>query len=176
MNKIRILPIRQRKNLYFNEFWKLYEESFPLTERRSLDQQTGVFKKTEYLLDLYLIEDQPAGFISFWRIPEFVFIEHFAIASELRGKGTGSTLLRSFIQRLEVPVILEIEPPSDDLTRQRLRFYEASGFSLNNHDHFQPPYHAGDQPLQLNILSYPHQIREAIYFRFSQFQKNIVMR
>lgn len=176
--KIDSLKIHQIENAgdqHFDDFWKIYSASFPLNERRVSNQQTDVFKKREYQVDAYLSNNLIIGFIAFWTAKAFVFIEHFAIAPEVRGKGLGSAILNSFIAGKKIPVILEIEPPVDDLTFRRLRFYESLGFMKNDHNHFQPPYHQTDQPLKLNILSYPCQITADLYLQFSQFQKNTVM-
>ena len=175
MNQFKIHQIKNTEHHYFAEFWKIYSTSFPLNERRTSEQQIVVFKKTEYQVNCYLSENHIIGFIAFWTTKEFVFIEHFAVSSEVRSKGFGRVILKPFLEGKAIPVILEIEPPIDDLTRRRLRFYESSGFIRNKHLHFQPPYHPEDQPLQLDILTYPHQIATDLYLQFSQFQKNIVM-
>lgn len=175
MENFNIQRIKSEKNQYFAEFWKIYSASFPLNERRVTNQQTEVFKKQEYQVDIYLSDNHVVGFIAFWTTKDFIYIEHLAIAPEVRSKGLGSAILRPFIKREPIPVILEIEPTIDDLTRRRLKFYESLGFVRNDHLHFQPPYHSEDQPLKLEILTYPHQISADLYFQFSQFQKNTVM-
>lgn len=175
MNQFKIHQIKNKEDQYFAEFWKVYSKSFPLNERRTSGQQIEIFKKTGYQLISYLSGNRIIGFVAFWTSKEFVFIEHFAVTCEVRNKGFGSAILKQFLVRNVNPVILEIEPPVDDLTRKRLRFYESSGLIGNKHLHFQPPYHPGDQYLQLDILTYPHQITADLYKQFSQFQKNTVM-
>ena len=100
---------------------------------------------------------------------------HFAEFRKIYTESFPLNEQRTFIQSKITPLILGIEPPVDDLTSRRLRFYESLGFVTNKHPHFQPPYHPGDQFLQLNILTYPNQISEEQYAQFSQFQKNTVM-
>jgi len=175
MDQLRIHQIKNAEDQHFAEFWKIYSASFPLNERRVYNQQTEVLKKQEYQVDAYLSDNQFIGFIAYWTTKDFIFVEHLAIAQEVRSNGFGSAILKPFIERETIPVILEIEPTINDLTRRRLKFYESLGFVRNDHLHFQPPYHIEDQQLKLEILTYPHQINAGLYFQFSQFQKNTVM-
>jgi GNAT superfamily N-acetyltransferase len=175
MNQFKIHQIKSTEDQYFAEFWEIYTTSFPLDERRVSEQEIAVFEKTEYQVNGYLSEDHLIGFIAFWTAKAFIFIEHFAVAPEVQGKGFGHIILKQFIEGEAIPVILEIEPPVDDLTNRRLRFYESAGFVKNKHLHFQPPYHTEASPLQLNILTFPHQITPDLYLQFSLFQINIVM-
>jgi len=176
IDSLKIHRIINAEDQHFAELWEIYSESFPLNERRTFEQQTDIFNRTQYKVDVYLSDNHVVGFIAFWTTKDFIYIEHFAIAPEVRSKGLGSAILKPFITSKEIPVILEIEPPVDDLTRRRLRFYESLGFMKNNHNHFQPPYHQGDLPLQLIILSYPNQFNADLYFQFSKFQKNTVIK
>lgn len=175
MDQLKIHRIKNAEDPHFAEFWKIYSESFPLSERRNPDQQPDVFKKQEYRVDIYLLDDHVLGFIAFWTTADFIYIEHLAVAQEVRSKGLGSAILKPFIERKAIPIILEIEPPTNDLARRRLRFYESLGFIRNDHLHYQPPYHISDQPLHFVILSYPDPISVDLYLQFSQFQKNTVM-
>ena len=175
MDQLKIHQIKSKEDQYFAEFWKIYSASFPLNERRVSNQQTDVFKKQEYQVDIYFSDNHVIGFIAFWTTKDFIYIEHLAISPEVRSKGFGSTILKPFIETKPIPVILEIEPTIDDLTRRRLKFYESLGFVQNEHLHYQPPYHSEDLPLYLVILTYPNKIDEAIYQQFAQYQKNTVM-
>ena len=175
IDPLKIHRIKSKEDQYFAEFWDIYSTSFPHNERRVSNQQTEVFKKREYQVDIYLFDNHIVGFIAFWTTKDFIFIEHLAIATEVRSKGLGSAILKPFIEREPIPVILEIEPPINDLTRRRLKFYESLGFIRNDHLHFQPPYHPEDQPLKFEILTYPLQISADLYFQFSQYQKDTVM-
>ena len=175
MDQLKIHQIKSEKDQHFAEFWKIYSASFPLNERRESNQQTEVFKKQEYQVDIYLSDNHVIGFIAFWTTTDFIYIEHLAIAPEVRSMGLGSAILKPFIERESIPVILEIEPIINDLTRRRLKFYKSLGFIMNDHLHLQPPYHPSDLPLHLVILTYPNQIDEDIYRQFAKFQNNTVL-
>jgi ribosomal protein S18 acetylase RimI-like enzyme len=175
MDPFQVHQIINQDDQYFDEFWRIYTISFPLNEKRNLDQQTAVYNTPEYHLNIYIIDRQLIGFISFWTATEFTFIEHLAIAPEFRNRGLGKTILKPFLENSSKPVILEIELPVDDTTRRRLLFYESLGFHVNKHQHFQPPYHSGDEPIPMKILSFPGMISTSDYQRFARFQKEIVM-
>ena len=171
MNQFKIRQLTSSQDQWFEEFWQIYAENFPLYERRDYKQQVAIPSKPGYELDICILENALSGFISYWKSDEFIFIEHLAIAPDFRTKGFGSALLKPFCESQTVPVILEIEPPLDQITIRRLRFYESLGFVTNSHIHFQPPFHVGDDSLSLNILSYPDSINSDFYNRFLQFQK-----
>lgn len=175
MNQFKIHQIKSIEDPCFADFWEIYSDSFPLNERRTIKQQESISNKVGYQLNIYLLDKQVIGFIAFWTTNEYVFIEHFAIAPEIRNKGLGSAILKPFVESKTIPIILEIEIPADKQTNNRLWFYETLGFIRNEHIHFQPPYHRGDQPLELIILTYPELIAPALYFRFAQFQKDTVI-
>jgi ribosomal protein S18 acetylase RimI-like enzyme len=161
---------------YFAQFSEIYSSGFPLNERRKPEQQTAIFDKSGYQLSAFISDNQLVGFISFWMVKEFIFIEHFAIASEFRNQGKGNAILRSFIEKSKpLPILLEIELPVDKITRSRLRFYESLGFKMNDHNHYQPAYHIGDEPFPMKILSYPAEISKLNYQQFAVFQKEVVL-
>ena len=175
VNQYKIHRIVNNEDPYYIPFWSIYNESFPLNERRTSEQQTATFNKPGYEVDIYLSGTDVIGFIASWEAKEFIFIEHFAVAREIRSKGMGSSILSPFILSKTKPVILEIDPPVDELTRRRLRFYSSLGFLINYYPHIQPSYRSGELPILLALLSWPDLISEEHYHQFSRFQKNIVM-
>ncbi len=175
LDQIRIHQIRTANDPHFADFWKIYTESFPANERRTSDQQFEVFQKPHYQINTHVTDNQVVGFIASWNDPEFVFVEHFAIAPEFRSKRFGSTVLQQFIEEFKIPIILEIEMPIDELTKRRLKFYELAGFIRNPHQHYMPPYHESNPPLEMEILTLPSRISDELYQRFAKFQKEVVM-
>jgi ribosomal protein S18 acetylase RimI-like enzyme len=175
INLFKIHQIIDKGDPYFADFWEIYSNSFPFNERRTIEQQRLILNKRGYQLDIYFLDLQLVGFIAFWTAKEFIFIEHFAVASEFRNNGLGSAILKPFIKSKTTPIILEIEIPSDEQTRRRLRFYESLGFIKNKYIHFQPPYHNADGTLRLEVLTFPEVISDDMYYQFAQFQKKIVM-
>jgi GNAT superfamily N-acetyltransferase len=175
MDHFKIHQIKNPGDQFYAEFWRVYTLSFPLNERRISSQQSDIFNKSYYVLNTYNSDHLFIGFISFWTAKEFIFIEHLAIAPEFRNQGLGSIIVRSVVESNPNPIILEIEPPLDDTSCSRLRFYETLNFKLNDHNHHQPVYHSGDEPVAMKILSYPDEISDLNYQQFARFQREIVM-
>ncbi|MDE6854772.1 MAG: GNAT family N-acetyltransferase [Muribaculaceae bacterium] len=96
-----------------------------------------------------------AGFVTLWDFGTFVYIEHFAIESSLRGHGTGAQVLALLRDMLARPIVLEAEPVSDDnpMAARRIAFYCRNGFALLDHDYVQPPYQAGLPSVPLRLMS-----------------------
>ncbi len=152
----------------------LYDMSFPHFEKRSHRGRQNILGNTHFHL-YYFTDDQVfVGFVGGWQFEHFFYIEHFAIAPELRGKGYGQKVLRLLCQQTK-DIILEIEPVIDDMTEKRLRFYQYCGFQKNNYHHFHPNYHLEYEPHQLEILSYPKQIDLMSFQQFNTVLAEIVM-
>lgn len=77
----------------------------------------------------------------------------------------------NYIGRSDIPILLEVEPPSGELEQRRIGFYERLGFHLNAYEYNQPPLRTGQADLPLRIMTYPcpinreefHQYREILY-------------
>lgn len=152
MNHIRLTDTSHH---LFKEAWELYEQSFPMEERRPKAWQTDILPHSSYYFELVLQEEALIGLLLWWSFEEVRYIEHFATVPVLRGRGYGKLILEAFVSRDERPVLLEVEPPQNEMQQRRIRFYEQSGFILNNHVYQQPPYHQGQQPLTLLLMSHP---------------------
>ncbi|MEJ8802614.1 GNAT family N-acetyltransferase [Pontibacter sp. H249] len=139
----------------FIKAWQLYEQSFPLNERRPLPWQYDIMPHANYHFELMLQEDALTGILLWWSFGEVRYLEHFATVPALRGRGYGKSILEAFVKRETRPILLEVEPPHEEIQQRRVRFYEQCGFVLNQHFYQQPPYHQGQQPLPLLLMSYP---------------------
>lgn len=84
------------------------------------------------------------------------YIDHFATGVEQRNKGIGKLILNKFIDRVDKPILLEVELPTSDINERRIKFYERVGFKLNEHDYEIPPIKEDELPLQLLLMSYPN--------------------
>lgn len=93
-----------------------------------------------------------AAIAFYWMHGGELFLEHLAVASELRGRGIGAALLRE-IRELPGKLILEIEKPDDAKTQRRLRFYEREGLTLAPFGYDAPGYQAGTGDCALQLMS-----------------------
>ena len=93
----------------FDWLYDLYMQSFPVHEQRLRERQEGVLGHPEYHCDLLCQGETRVGLLMWWAGPGFRYVEHFAIAPQLRGQSWGSRALREFLAEGD-PVVLEIDP------------------------------------------------------------------
>jgi GNAT superfamily N-acetyltransferase len=149
---------------HFRELWELYESAFPPDERRDREMQDALFRKKEYAMFAALDEKNAfVGLLAVWEFGEFVFMEHMAVKEQLRGKGFGTEIIRTYLSHCRKNVVHEVEPPDNEIRKRRVRFFERLGFRLNAHDYIQPSYGPGKDPMPMLLMSYPLAISEKDY-------------
>lgn len=134
----------------------VYKFSFPEIERRSIDKMLYILEHEDRFNVLLLTkDDQHVGFLTYWFFDDFIFAEHFAIDSTIRGKGYGRETIQNFIKSIDKPIVLEVEEPKDEMSIKRISFYESCGFKLwDNISYAQPPYEEGNPHLPLKLMTY----------------------
>lgn len=145
---------------------RLYLEAFPAEERR--DGENMLPENPRFFPAVLSREKEYCGIMFYWESRDFIFLEHFAVEPGLRNRGLGAQALE-LLKQLGKPIILEIEPPEDSLTRRRKAFYERSGFRANPWAHIQPKYRPEDPGLPLMLLSCPEAIGEDTWREFEAF-------
>ena len=152
--KLKHLYATTQNELRYNEIARqIYETSFPEDERRNFDLLKALDEKSN--LDFFVITDNQAnaiGIISLWSFEEFIYIEHFAIQQNERGKGIGSSVLSSLANKYSKPVLLEVELPENDLAKRRIAFYQRHGFAIQPYDYTQPAYDKTKQSLPMIVM------------------------
>lgn len=146
-------PIPDEK---FDRLFEILEYSFPPCERGNYALHRSEFTRDEFRCMCYEPEGVPAAFINYYHLRDInaLFVEHFASAEELRGKGVGSAVMNSLLERSgDSLVVLEVEPPEDELSRRRVQLYRRLGFALNDGYYFQPPFYGNPKPLPLMLMS-----------------------
>ena len=152
----------------FDGAMELYTMAFPSEERREPAEHCRVLKKADYHMDLLVEGADFLGIVLYWETADFVHLEHFSTLPRLRGQGLGAKALE-LLKTREKTIILEIEPPQDELTRRRYGFYRRNGFVMNDHDHLQVKYRPGDPDVPLKILTWPREITAEAYRDFRQY-------
>lgn len=158
----------------FERAMELYAQSFPLHEQRMPDSQRAILSCPSYHFDVIFDGAAFVGDILYWRADGFAYVEHFCINQALRGQGYGQRALHALCAQGGV-VILEIDPPTDDVAVRRQSFYERCGFVKNEYAHIHPPYRAGNSGHKLVIMSWPRAITRQEYDRFNSYLKASVM-
>lgn len=148
-----------------DEVWRLYEASFPLHERRRREDQTEAMREANYRCLSAWDGSVFAGLALCWAWPCGIYVEHLAVAPELRGRRYGARILAALKEEGR-PLILEIDPPVDEISERRERFYLREGFWPNGFKHVHPSYRLSCAPHPLKILSWPQTLSEETYADF----------
>ena len=157
-----------KRNL--NKIKKIYESSFPSDERREFNKLIELLKDDRFQLKGVFVDDDSAGFISLWNFTEFMYVEHFAIANELRGNGLGTYVLQNILNETPIKILLEVDLPSDSISFKRIKYYEKFGFVICHQEYIQPPYGLGKDAVPMFIMSKP-EIND--YNEFRQIVKTL---
>ena len=122
------------KSTFITEIKNLYEYSFPADERRDFNLVIDLLEQNPNFGIRVCTDSENSelqAFVSHWNFGDFHYIEHLAVATAMRGKGIGHSVMEDFIAHVGSRIVLEVEPPVDVLTRKRISFYESLGFKLN---------------------------------------------
>lgn len=140
----------------FNQIYDIIRLSFPPNEHRGFDGQYGEFGN-KYFRCMCVGGEKITGFMNFWELSGFIYLEHFAVAREMRKKGIGSILLNELKKyAANRPIVLEVElPETGETAVRRIEYYKQRGFFVNEYEYYQPPYNDGDEPLKMFIMSCP---------------------
>lgn len=158
----------------FERVFGLYQEGFPLHEQRTREKQEAVLNNPAYFCCSLWDGAGFAGLLMLWEGPGFTYVEHFAVVPERRGGGFGGRVLARLIEQGK-PVVLEIDPPADGISRRRQGFYERAGFSANPWPHVHPPYRSGFAGHELVVMTCPGPWGWPQYEAFAAFLRDTVM-
>ncbi len=139
----------------FNQIFDLMVQSFPIVEYRTFEDQKQLLENQNYHIQTLLDKNQKLiGFMAFWTLKSFVYLEHFAVDKKYRGHGIGSTMLKNFLKSQNQNTILEVEPAETLIQKKRIKFYERHGFKLNTYEYLQPPLRKNCAYYPLKLMSY----------------------
>lgn len=131
----------------------LMTQAFPREEYRELEEQRDFTANNRRFYNNVVCDDeQPVGLFTYWDFGSFHYVEHFAIAPEMRNRGYGRLVLDAVKATIKTPLVLEVELPEDEMARRRIGFYERCGFKVWESEYLQPPYRKGDDFLPLRLM------------------------
>lgn len=125
---LQFIPFKSRSDKGWAEAWELYEKSFPYNERWNAEGYDRAFGDPNFEADGIWRGDEFIGILFHWGADGYRYVEHLAVSPALRGQNMGSAALSAFCRKVG-RVILEIDPPVDDISIRRLHFYERLGSS-----------------------------------------------
>ncbi|GEM_PF-3761595 len=100
--------------------------SFPIYEQRLPERQKKIMTEPEYNFLLIFDGDIWVGELLCWETEDFIYVEHFCTLPEMRGRGYGAQAL-SLLGERKKTVILEIDPPNNEVSVRRKAFMSAPG-------------------------------------------------
>lgn len=151
----------------FEQIYRIIDESFPDKEKRTYSDQLALLEDKH--CNVFVERNKENEIITFllvWIFNDFCFGEYLATDKRYRNLGLGGKLLNSCIKELPTPIIIEVEPPEDDIKKRRIDFYTRLGFHLNSYKHKQPALQKHTEPCELLIMSYPYPIAKKEFLRF----------
>ncbi|MDL2262783.1 GNAT family N-acetyltransferase [Bacteroidales bacterium OttesenSCG-928-I21] len=142
----------------FDDLWKsainVYDEAFPDCEKRPVEQHAKLlYDNLFYNFFIAIDDDKIVGIMIVWNLTEFVHLDYLAISPNYRNKGYGNKLLAQLQNMTTKPIVLEVEPPNDELTKRRVSFYEKSGFNIVDIDYFMPDYRNQKKTVTMRLMS-----------------------
>jgi len=165
---MEFIKIENSDSQEFKEAWEIYESSFPLDERRTLELQKELIKNMQYNFYIVTKDRVLVAIITDWNFEDFLFVEHLAVKEDLRGKGIGTESLKEYLSKNKQKIVLEVERPENEIATNRIKFYEKIGFKLNDFDYIQPPYGKDKNSVPMFLMTYPEKITESEFSKIRE--------
>ncbi len=148
----------------FDEAFAIMDEAFPNSEMRTYERQRALLSDPTYRM--YACRDASGRLVAFlaaWEFPFFRFVEHIAVSATQRGAGLGGRLMEAYKKRSDLRIVLEVEPPENEIAQRRIGFYQRHGFQFNHFPYEQPPMREGQQAIALYLMSWPEALSEEAF-------------
>lgn len=157
------MMIEKMRNNDFDKVFSIMQDSFPLDEYRTYDEQKALLNNPKY--SIYVLPDKEndsiKAFITVYQFDDFTYVEHFAVNSMYRNEGLGSLILHELRELLSCQICLEVELPQTELAKRRIGFYRRNGYFTNDYPYIQPPISEGRKSLPLIIMTSKRQVSQA---------------
>lgn len=138
---VKFRPVTSVQDPSYPEVEHIFVSSFPVSERRQLPSLHRLLaSEPRFVLCAVMDNAAVVGMLAYWQFADFLYVEYLAIEASLRNRRYGHAVLQQFLAEAHRPVLLEVEIPTDALTRRRIQFYERHGFEMLQVDYVQPSY------------------------------------
>jgi len=138
---------------FFANLFNLYALVFPSAERRSwagLEYELNYEKR--FYAHAILKDEKFVGLLNYWVFDRFYYIEHFAMTPNARGQHIGTEAMEMFKSLTKLPIVFEVEMPTNSTSIRRIQFYERLGFTVLSHNYAQPPYEGDGFLLSMQLM------------------------
>ncbi len=152
---LMLKEITTHSHLYV-EAEQLLTDAFPAEERRPTEQQRKITDENRKFQAMAIISNfEFAGILNIWHLNGIVYIEHLAILPEMRNQGIATQALEH-LKKHNRPIILEVEPATDEISNKRIRFYERNDFILRPTPYTQPAYAPHLHEVKMRLMTWGH--------------------
>lgn len=136
----------------------LYENAFPIGERKPISFLDDVVVRQDYALIAVSDENDFAGFAILYRSRlGFGLLEYMAVRDELRGQGLGASLFKSTEEFCRIPIMLEVEAPpdsgGDSIEARRIQFYRRLGCETVSKLSYRMPQVSSTLPPPMRLMA-----------------------
>ncbi len=145
----------------YPQFLELYNATFPDEQRRiyrDADHVANFVKMKGGKFHAFAYDDGGEDFLAFltyWTFKGYVYIEHFAVKPEHRGKRIGAAMLSHLFSTVGPDVLIEVEHPDSAEAERRIKFYERNGFRVRRElNYTQPPYAPGGKSVPMLLMTH----------------------
>lgn len=149
------ITLRTLKDEEFSLLYQLMQQSFPPSEYRTYEGERALFQYSNYKVLVAEADGIIQAFIAEWLFDTFHYVEHFAVNPKLRGKGIGSQVLRSYLNKTTLPVVIEVDAAETLEAKRRIAFYERLSFKLSDIKYTQPRLQSSLHDVLLRLMVYP---------------------
>lgn len=148
------IKLTDARDTELGKFYKMLQKNFAEDEIRTEDSIYEMFKCGKLHILKIEYQGKECGYLSYYKLSDFYFVEHFVIDDAYKCRGIGGNALDLFSES-HFPLILEAEPPENSIKARRIHFYERHGFCVVEREYIQPAYAADKSAVRLLLLSYP---------------------
>jgi len=163
-----IVPITSVSDSAYADFLRIYLESLPIHEQKSVSAIETMLSRKDYCIFLLKHEGNTIGFTIFFisKILKFVLLEYMAVDTSYRNQSFGSQLLRRSMEKVAkiyglMPVVVEVDSDRElasdsDIRHRRQNFYNRLGFRrVKNLDYILPLLDEAVPPLMDIMIHLP---------------------
>lgn len=172
--ELQFIPFHSPRDKGWAEAEGLYNNSFPAKEIRSQVDHLRALEDPRFHADSIWHDEEFVGILYHWSMDGWYYIEHLAISPLLRGQNMGSVALAAFCRNVG-RVVLEIDPPLDEISVRRLHFYQRLGFVENPHEYIHPSFNHPFESHKLVLMSYPTPLSDDQARQFADFVREVVL-
>ncbi|TCL57720.1 N-acetylglutamate synthase-like GNAT family acetyltransferase [Hydrogenispora ethanolica] len=149
------IHFRKLRQEEFPAVYDLMKLSFPAAELRSCEEALALLNIPDYQVLVVEKGTILQAFLAEWALPDFHYIEHFAVNPAARGAGLGTRIMQEYLDQANLPVVIEVEAAATVNAKRRIAFYQRLGFVLSDLEYVQPPLRKMAPGILLRLMHYP---------------------